>query len=280
MQRLVALCLFLCAFLSSIALSQVTTEHQPALIGGKVANPADWPASPWVGNCSSTIVGPSTLLIAAHCIDRASVSFTIGTTRYSAACTIHPEYRSNYRADWALCQVSSPVTGVPFEIIAKETDAACARSKKYLLTGYGCTVWGGPLDGQLRTGEAATTICPSGGNYYVETVDSVALCSGDSGGAGFVELDDGRRYIVGVNSRSDTRVTSLISATYTQSFLTWARNWADARGTKICGIHEDALGCRGATRPDPEPLPGCERELFAADEAFGALKACLGGRSL
>lgn len=293
MSRLFFCVLFL---LSGVAFSETSrapyyadlsdpTDLSPALIGGTVADPADWPASPWVGNCSSTLIGDRVLMTAAHCVSNGgSKSFTIGNTRYTGRCTHNPSYRGNETADWALCLLAQPVSNVQFEAIATADEAACAVGVKYLWTGYGCQRWGGSIDGKFRVGQVATRKCPSGSDYDTVTRGSVALCSGDSGGGGYVLLSNGDRRVVGVNSRSNTTDTSYVSSTYTAKFRDWAKEWGDQAGVKICGIHSDAMNCRGSgSQPDPDPHPNdCADELAASNasltahvQAHNALKACL-----
>ena len=231
-------------------------DLSPALIGGTVADQADWPASPWVGNCSSTLIGDRVLLTAAHCVSNgSSKSFTIGSTRYSGSCTHHASYKGNSTADWALCYLNQSVTGVKFEVVSTAEEAACVNGRMYLWTGYGCQRWGGSIDGKFRVGQVATTSCPSGTNYDTITRGSVALCSGDSGGGGYTILANGDRRVVGVNSRSNTRDTSYVSSTYVSSFRSWAKSWGDSNSAKICGVHSDAENCRGTSNPDPDPDP-------------------------
>lgn len=291
------LCLLLQIVSCSEAYAQVTTPYyadlsdpsdiSPALIGGTVADPADWPASPWVGNCSSTIIGEKVLLTAAHCVSNGgSKSFTIGSTRYSGSCTHHGSYRGNQTADYALCLLTASVSGVQFESIATPEEAACAVGVKYLWTGYGCQRWGGTLDGKFRTGLVGVTKCPSGSNYDTVTRGSVALCSGDSGGGGYVLFQNGDRKVVGVNSRSNTTDTSYVSSTYLSTFRDWARSWADSKGVQICGVHPGAQNCRGSSQPDPDPdpQPDCSQELkrvsdslSAHNAAVSSLSTCLNG---
>ncbi len=250
--------------------SPFANAQEAELIGGTIADPKDWPASPWVGNCSSTIIGERVLLTAAHCVSNGGTkTFTLGATRYSGTCTHHTSYSNNSTADWALCLLASPVTGVPLESIASASEASCNVGKKFLWTGYGCSRWGGTIDGKFRTGNVTTTKCPSGTNYDTITRGSVALCSGDSGGGGFIVFEDGTRKVVGVNSRSNTTDISYVSSTYTTSFTNWAMSWSGTKNVKICGLHADAKGC-GEGSQNPQT---CVTELNAADRAMAALRA-------
>jgi hypothetical protein len=238
--------------------------NSPMLIGGKPADASEWPASVYARSggsaCSATIVGERTVFMAAHCMSNGgTVSFTAHANAYKARCAHHPEYRGNDTADWALCLTDRPVTGVPFELLGP--GAPLALKQVLLLSGYGCVKpgGGGGNDGVFRIGQASVTSLPSGKNYDIVTRGGAALCFGDSGGAAYNLSADGKRVIVGVNSRGNISNTSYLPAVKSQSFVSWALQWAaDSANTKVCGLHSDAMGCRGN---EGGPLPDGKFEI-------------------
>jgi hypothetical protein len=223
--------------------AEIMAEPTHVLIGGVVAEPGAFPASPWVGNCTAAIVGERVLFTAAHCVSNGgSKSFTVANTKYTAKCTHHSEYRNNDTADFAVCLTDKKVQGVPFEHVT--VAVGYQKGDSILLSGYGCQKWGGGLDGKYRIGKAPVTRVPVGTDYDTVTVGSAALCSGDSGGPAFLVAADGSRKVIGVNSRSNTTTTSYLSSHGVSTAQNFYKSWAQANGAKICGIHPDAVGCR------------------------------------
>lgn len=236
-----------------------TMAFEPMLIGGAPANAAEWPASVYAkagsSACSATLVGERTLFMAAHCMgNNGTVSFTAGANQYKARCTHHPEYRKNSTADWALCLVDRPVTGVPFEVLGIEKTFAIGDN--LLLSGYGCVKpgGGGGNDGIFRIGQAVVRGLPSGKNYDIVTKGGAALCYGDSGGSAYLLHPSGERSIVGVNSRGNIATMSYLPAVASKTFVSWAHEWAKtSNNVRLCGLHDDALGCRtGGAKPQPD----------------------------
>jgi hypothetical protein len=238
--------------------------QSPMLIGGKAADPSEWPASVYAraGNaaCSATLVGDRTLFMASHCMDDGgNVSFSAGANQYTARCSHHPEYRGNSTADWALCLVDRPVTGVPFEVLG--VDKSVKVNDPLLLSGYGCIKpgGGGGNDGIFRIGNASVRAIPYSTTYDIVTKGGAALCFGDSGGSAYLLMESGKRFIIGVNSRGDIATMSYLPAVYSQTFVNWAKNWARSNANvRICGVHDDALGCRHG---DPAPQPDGKFEI-------------------
>lgn len=260
-------------------LPQRVEQPIATLIGGRTADPNDWPASMYAamngGRCTSTLVGQRTLLIAAHCVDNgAKATFRIKNVIYSSTCEHSPAYvAGNATADWALCVVDKTVTGVEFEIVNQD-NAAVKVGDEVLLTGFGCVQpgGGGGNDGTYRVGEATVTDVPNGGDSNdIITKGGGALCFGDSGGPAFkfMDADKKTRVQISVNSRGDIRTESFLSSVSTDQAREFFKSWSKKHDQKICGVHVDALGCRGT---GDAPTSPCRK-------AYDGLGACLMGKN-
>jgi len=259
------------------------------LIGGTPADPNDWPASVYArmgsSACSATVVGERVLLIASHCVSNGgTATFSVLGNAYRAACSHTPGYPANSTYDWTLCYTDRKVEGVKYERIATSAEGLKVGAM-LRLTGYGCinSGGGGGNDGVFRIGKAPIQTLPgtSGTNADIVTKGDAALCYGDSGGAAYLEGEDGSRTIVGVNSRGNISNTSYLPATYHDKFKAKLAAWSAEKGVKICGVHDDAPGCRDDDAPAPDPTD-CKEEFAAyvtakeaADKKLPALEACV-----
>jgi hypothetical protein len=87
---------------------------------------------------------------------------------------------------------------------------------------------------------------PSGDDHDIVTRGSSAICSGDSGGGAYLVSENGDRFVIGVNSRSNTTTTSYLPGWHEETAQEWGRAWAQKNKVKICGYDKDAVGCRGS----------------------------------
>lgn len=226
-------------------------QVHPTLIGGTVVPQEDYPNVVWGGNCTITVVGERVVAHAAHCRSNgASFTFRKGAESYTARCTHHPEYRGNSTADWMLCKTDKIVEGGKYEVMNTNPDLLKLQQMIRLM-GFGCQKWGGPLDGKLRTGFAPIVSLPKNKNYDVHTSGRVALCSGDSGGPSFLDLEDGSRLLLTTNSRSNTTTDSYMPMWALPTAQTFVKKWASDNGVEICGVHVNAKGCRENVMPPP-----------------------------
>lgn len=223
---------------------------QPEVLGGRVADPADYPASfftrqDW--SCTASLVGPKALLTAGHCVNT-GVKTTIryGNDEIKAVCEHDAAYPGETTADWALCLLSKPITGVLYEMVNQ--DPARVKLKDELrLTGFGCNKAkdksGG---GVLREGDAEVVKLPRAANNDIVTKGDVALCYGDSGGPAFY-LPGGakaKRWQVAVNSRGNIKNKSYLSSTSTPAAQRFLSGWARKNKAGICGLTRKMTGCR------------------------------------
>lgn len=224
--------------------SELLPSGSVALSNGVVVRSSDWPAlvvatfgsGAGRSSCSGVLIGPNTLLTAAHCVENG-----LGVPRSShlrsfgrdipMKCELHPDYlareprlRSPRGAeDYALCwidyggNVPNSIENMSVEVV--ETSRPVTQGSQVLLTGYGCTdakIRNGELvkvdsANILRIGDARITRAPlrtvdDGAYVVIESygADTPALCPGDSGGPMFTGATEastnGARRVAGVNS--------------------------------------------------------------------------------
>jgi Trypsin len=232
---------------------------EPLLINGVPVDPRQFPTlfrMTTGGTCTATLVGQTALLTAAHCVaNGALIQFVLGERQIRGLCEHARGYdpQFNKSEDWALCLLEFPVVGINYETVAA---TGPTTGKRVVLTGFGCTQQGGPLDGKLRVGISETVDGQTMGfpaeTSTIYTKSTIAeggavLCPGDSGGPLFVvsgnSFNDARS-LVGVNSRTTFQFgVSLFAATASVAGRQFFRDWTERHGQKMCGINEEQ-NCR------------------------------------
>lgn len=209
-----------------------------------VANEKDWTTlvaakfPDRTGICSATLVGPNTLLLAAHCVDTPSgkpigAQLLIGDRPITMVCEMHPDYvKGDYQPpgtrrseDFALCLLDDDgkppeaFANMSFEVI--DAEIPLKMGDPVLMTGFGCLTLR-VFDGELRPSRFAEAlrigderIASSINQWhshpaYITTrspeESEPALCPGDSGGPLLSGVTmkaptRGERRIRGVNSK-------------------------------------------------------------------------------
>ena len=195
-----------------------------------------------LGTCSGTLIAPTVVLTAAHCLVGAvvggAVLFPNGDTEtrleiVAREFAVHPEYRGRPHADIGLMFLSTPVDGIAPAVLPSRPP----RSRQGVIVGFGrdglrpalvkrvgtvklkkrCPRRARPRIG-LRRRELSGSVC------WKPKPGSADICPGDSGGPLFVDGE-----VVGVHSAGITA-----SPVGCPGLLSWStdvsrfRDWIDA----------------------------------------------------
>jgi hypothetical protein len=240
----------------------------PFITGGRQADGSRFPATLTligIEKCTSTIVGDRVAITAAHCVDNGgagSIDLGNGAPLISAVCTHHPSFNPSSdncstvntvgcEPDVALCLSQSSLTaaGMKYEVI--QTDRSKIREDtSMVLLGFGCTTQGGTDYGTLYWGGGGIrrlSVDPSTGpdDAFMIVDGGAVLCPGDSGGGNFDQESPSSRFVIGIGARSNSaeQYSRLVQTSDTR-IVDWLNKWGNDNGVKICGVHQDATGCR------------------------------------
>lgn len=239
------------------------------------------------GSCTGSLVGPNTLLTAAHCLVKPDNSLVearinIHGSLFEITCTAHPQYLASTDAriprndhDYALCLLDGNVQDLIYEVVAFRQ--ALALNDRVVIAGYGCTevyidensiVRHNSAFGEMRMGEDNIAILDIGMHHWQQgslvmthslNVNDPVSCPGDSGGPVFNSLASARE-IVGVNSAilgqridGQDEFFTIIAPVGHSTFRSFVTDWKnDHPGAVICDTENRTLvsGCRSFPFPD------------------------------
>jgi uncharacterized protein (TIGR03382 family) len=269
------------------------TEGDPAVVA--LTTPT---GSPF---CSGTLISPSVVLTAAHCIDMAggnpNITIFFGTNSFGEGTKIgvsragrHPEWTGNLgNYDIGMVLLNFPIDPAIAEPLPLNTSPTTDHVEEpYRVVGFGVyereTL---TSDGRKREGTTTVNGHTSGDIVLIGDQDTV-VCFGDSGGPGFLTIDD-VEYVAGVHSyttssecyppNGDTRVDL-----YVEDFiLPWIQEYdpvcgLDGRCSRACPDDPDCLPCGpdGTCHMDC-PLPDPDCPTSALGEICQADTQCMSG---
>jgi hypothetical protein len=186
----------------------------PLIAHGEPAAACAWPTTVSVsgnGQCSGTLVHPQVVVYAAHC-GGTSKTIHFGEDALAPArsvtasdCHAYVDYAgaNDQGHDWAYCVLDEAITDLPVTppLFGCET-ALLEVGREVALVGFGADV---DADSGIKRWAATSLVAVTPGNNTTlvgnPNLDGVpSICSGDSGGPAFVQLDDGSWRTFGIAS--------------------------------------------------------------------------------
>jgi trypsin len=148
------------------------------------------------GLCTGTLLTSNQVLTAAHCLEGASsidIYYGATTDKFSiltgSTWTIHPNFArassGRLSADVGVINLSRGVNLPAIPVLASSPPIVGEQASIF---GYGVSVGGGEVDGQLRSGTMTIAGVDAGTIQAVYDSASSDVCSGDSGGPLLVKL--------------------------------------------------------------------------------------------
>lgn len=180
--------------------------------------------------CTGTIIGPRTIVSAAHCVTGNSPFFMYNGRKYPVRFIASADEKQGH--DIALAVTDITIRGAIFARFGQ----GLKHGVKILMAGFGCTSKGGK-PGTLHAGENKV-IGLDDDHLLAASPDGSVLCEGDSGGPAFI-TDGVKRWLVGVSSLSDISKINInvrLDSPLSHAFLKTA---ARLNSLEICGVTKD-----------------------------------------
>jgi hypothetical protein len=165
--------------------------------------------------CTGTLVSPSVVLTAAHCVDMfsadpsAAIFFGADTGGSGTRISVTDKVQDlgwtgslgNHDIAMLLLQFpQDPDFIVPMNNVSPLSDEI---GSAYRHTGFGVYENGADADGKKRTGTTTISGVSGSGDVVYSGDDDVTICYGDSGGPGMITVD-GIEYVAGIHSSTTT----------------------------------------------------------------------------
>ncbi|MFN7134923.1 MAG: S1 family peptidase, partial [Myxococcales bacterium] len=232
------------------------------------------------GTCTGTLVAPTKVLTAAHCVERVglgSVTFgpdTLGPSVLFHRAAIPPSWPADLGADIAVVTLDNPVLAVEPTRLQLAPLASSLVGRTVTLVGYGQTGPDGEGTGVKRKVDVTLGgMGPKTLSYSASANGGKSSDKGDSGGPALLDVD-GEEVVVGVCSRGaflnpDVGIYVRVDA--------WA-DWLRSQGVPVQSC-ADASGCPAPQKclhgscADPDVAP-CNPDTFHAHDGCPSGQAC------
>lgn len=208
--------------------------------------------------CSGTLVTPTVVVTAAHCVDQSSgvppinqIEIFFGSSVFEGGTYIevvdgqgHPEFDpsgNDPQNDIAVLRLAEPAAVTPVQMAQLPP-----LGTSLTLVGFGVTVSNGDDNGLKRVAQAS--IADAQGSIFLMELLPSGTCSGDSGGTALWN-DGGVEKLVGVHTRSDCE-TVMLDETVGPHIASFIQPFIDAGGVTCAADGACADNC-------PSPDPDC-----------------------
>lgn len=278
------------------------------IVGGDAAGSCEFPSAVAILEddetpvmCSGTLVHPSVVTLAAHCVNpqRPIVGIGFGEQGQGEVgpqrvvevddCVGHPQYFEDGYPDIAYCTLTEPVLDVPrVPILAGCELEALQPGVEVTIVGYGSN-YGTVVDGEVeaegvgpkrRTTQTIDDVEEGEDEVHMVGPDgSTSACFGDSGGPAMIEMADGTWRVFGAASRlydpggfpPPELEDNVCGIGVTYGLLTTRLAWLEAQtGHDLTPCHDEA--------GEWSPSAGCGDFPMDPDVGVGAWDSgCVGG---
>jgi uncharacterized membrane protein YgcG len=203
---------------SAPAESEALESAPAAIVGGQETPPCAWPTTANYtedlgggvsGDCTCTLISPTIISLAAHCLDSKAVGrkVTFGDTNRNGKvvqitkCMAAPGGQSV--SDFGFCVLAEPVNMPVIPVLFGCETSILKQGQDVVLVGYGNISENTPSPGGHKRWVHAKI--DKVGTRSIDIGDPMHQnCFGDSGGPAFVQLADGSWRVFGATSTTDT----------------------------------------------------------------------------